>query len=126
MRTFALARIYEPKIEDHYFDIPDSFKVEDYLSKGFGRMHGDKPVQVRLRITPPASAWIAGSRWHSSQKIKQNADGSIVLSMTCPVTDTLVRWVLQLGGNVKVISPGQLKTLVYRAAKELSENNDVE
>jgi predicted DNA-binding transcriptional regulator YafY len=125
IRTFALARIFEPKIEDHYFDIPDSFRVEDYLSKGFGRMHGDKPVQVRLRITPPASAWIAGSKWHSSQKIKQNADGSIILTMNCPVTDTLVRWILQLGGNVKVEGPGQLKTLVCQAAKELVKNNAV-
>jgi predicted DNA-binding transcriptional regulator YafY len=125
IRTFALARIFEPKIEDHYFDIPDSFKVEDYLSKGFGRMHGDKPVQVRLRITPPASAWIAGSKWHSSQKIKQNADASIILTMTCPITDTLVRWVLQLRGNVKVIAPRQLKTLVFQAAKDLAGNNTV-
>jgi predicted DNA-binding transcriptional regulator YafY len=49
LRTFSLARIFEPQIEDHYFDIPDSFTVDDFLSKGFGRMHGDRPVRVRLR-----------------------------------------------------------------------------
>ncbi|HUL01463.1 MAG TPA: WYL domain-containing protein [Nitrospirota bacterium] len=125
IRTFSLARVFEPKIEDHYFDIPDSFKVEDYLSKGFGRMHGDKPVQVRLAITPPASAWIAGSKWHSSQKIKQNSNGSIILTMTCPITDTLVRWVLQMGGNVKVETPKQLRELVNQAASDLVGNNPV-
>lgn len=123
IRTFALARIYEPKIEDHYFEIPDSFKVEDYLSKGFGRMHGDKPVQVRLRVTPPTSAWIAGSKWHSSQKIKHLEDGSIILFMTCPVTDTLVRWILQMGGNVKVETPRQLREMVVENAKELVRVN---
>jgi predicted DNA-binding transcriptional regulator YafY len=49
VRTFALGRVFEAKTEDHYFDIPDSFKVEDYLSKGFGRMKGDAPFNVRLR-----------------------------------------------------------------------------
>jgi proteasome accessory factor B len=123
IRTFSLGRVFEPKIEDHYFDIPDSFKVEDYLSKGFGRMHGYKPVKVRLRVTPPAAAWIAGSKWHSSQTIKQNQDSSIVLSMTCPVTDTLVRWILQMAGNVKVLAPRKLRELVFKQAIDLAENN---
>ena len=45
--------------------------------------------------------------------------------MTCPVTDTLVRWVLQLGGNVKVQAPKQLRQLVVKDAKELTRNNSV-
>ena len=123
VRTFSLSRVFEPEIEGHYFIIPDSFNVEDYLSKGFGRMHGDKPVQVRLRVTPPASAWIAGSKWHPSQKIRQLADGKIILTMACPLTDTLVRWVLQMGGNVKVEGPKILREMIVKDAKELVRNN---
>lgn len=32
IKVFALLRVVEPKIEDHYFIIPDSFKITDYLS----------------------------------------------------------------------------------------------
>jgi predicted DNA-binding transcriptional regulator YafY len=145
IKTFSLGRVFEPRLEDHYFDIPDSFKIQDYLSSGFGRMKGAasasskegrmkgdgastypkgyKPVKVRLRVTPPASAWIAGSKWHSSQTIKQNRDSSIVLTMTCPITDTLVRWILQMAGNVKVLAPKQLRELVFKQAMELAGNN---
>jgi len=123
VRTFSLSRVYEPRIEDHYFEIPDSFKVEGYLSKGFGRMHGETQRTVRLRITPPASAWIAGSSWHSSQQIKQFANGAILLTMVCPLTDTLVRWVLQMAGNVKVESPKELREMVVKSGKELVKNN---
>ncbi len=123
VRTFSLSRVYEPRIQDHYFEIPDSFKVEGYLSKGFGRMHGETPCNVRLRITPPASAWIAGSSWHSSQKIRQLAKGEILLSMICPLTDTLVRWVLQMAGNVKVETPKELREMVVKSGRELVENN---
>lgn len=123
IRTFALSRVFEPKIEDLCFDLPESFRVEDYLSKGFGRMHGEKPISVRLRVTPPASAWIAGSTWHSSQKIKTLDDGSIILTMTCPITDTLVRWILQIGENVKVETPKALRELVYKCGQKIMDNN---
>jgi predicted DNA-binding transcriptional regulator YafY len=60
---------------------------------------------------------------HSSQKIKQNADNSIILTMTCPITDTLVRWILQMAGNVKVLAPRRLRELVFSQATELAGNN---
>ena len=123
VKTFSLSRMYEPAIEDRYFEIPDSFRVEGYLSRGFGRMHGETPRMVRLRITPPASAWIAGSSWHSSQKIRKLSDGAILLTMSCPLTDTLVRWVLQMAGNVKVEAPKELRAMVVKCGKELVENN---
>lgn len=37
IRTFSLGRVFEPKIEEHFFIIPDAFKLEDHVSKGFGR-----------------------------------------------------------------------------------------
>ena len=123
VKTFSLSRVFEPKIEDHYFEMPESWNVEDFLSKGFGRMRGEGAVNVRLRISPPASAWIAGSRWHSSQKIKKLDSGEILLTMNSPLTDTLVRWILQMGGNVKVETPKELRDLVLKCGKELIANN---
>ena len=43
VKVFALLRVFEPKIEEHYFIKPDTFKIEDYLSTGFGRMYGGTP-----------------------------------------------------------------------------------
>jgi predicted DNA-binding transcriptional regulator YafY len=123
LRTFSLSRVYEPKIEDRYFDMPESFNVESFLSGGFGRMRGEKPVGVRLRIAPPASAWIGGSAWHSSQKIQKLESGAITLTMNCPVTDTLVRWVLQMAGSVKVEAPTELREAVLKSGRELAANN---
>ena len=124
VKTFSLSRVYEPALVDQYFDFPESFDVEDFLSKGFGRMRGDRPsANVRLRIAPPASGWIGGSTWHSSQKIKKLDNGAILLTMTCPITDTLVRWVLQMAGSVKVEAPRELRELILKSSKELVTNN---
>ena len=122
-RTFALSRISVPRIEDHFFIIPEKFDVKKYLEQGFGRVHGEKPERIELEITPPASSWIGRSKWHASQKIQNRKDGSILLTMTCPLTDTLVRWVLQMAGNVKVETPKELRELVIKSGKELVSNN---
>ncbi|MBN1131088.1 MAG: WYL domain-containing protein [Chitinispirillaceae bacterium] len=49
--------------------------------------------------------------------------GAICLSMRCPVTDSLVRWVLQLGGCVQVEAPMTLKSLVVKNARDLLKTN---
>ena len=43
--------------------------------------------------------------------------------MTCPVTDSLVRWVLQMGECVTIKFPASLKELVLCKAAALVENN---
>ncbi|MBN2035707.1 MAG: WYL domain-containing transcriptional regulator [Chitinispirillaceae bacterium] len=123
-RTFTLSRISNPRIEDHHFIIPEKFDVKKYLEQGFGRMHGEEPETVVLEITPPASKWIERSKWHSSQTIEKiGNDGTIKLSLTCPVTDTLVRWVLQMGECVRIQGPEKLKKLVVGKARELIKKN---
>ena len=103
--------------------MPEFFNVESFLSGGFGRMRGEKPVGIRLRIAHPASAWIGGSTWHSSQKIQKHDNGAITLTMNCPVTDTLVRWILQMAGSVKVEAPRELREAVLKSSRELVANN---
>jgi hypothetical protein len=74
-------------------------------------MYGGTPEQIRLRLRPPVSAWVSTSKWHSSQKIKKLENGEIDLQMKCPVTDTLVRWVLQIGECVRIEGPESLKSM---------------
>ncbi len=122
IKVFALLRVFEPKIEEHCFIKPDSFKIEDYLSTGFGRMYGGKPEQIRLRLRPPVSAWVSTSKWNSSQKIKKLENGEIELQLKCPVTDTLVRWVLQMGECVRIEGPESLKSIAGEKAEKFLSN----
>jgi predicted DNA-binding transcriptional regulator YafY len=124
IRTFSLARVYEPEIENRYFEMPEDFRVEEHLAGGFGRMRGEEPREIRLCISPPASAWIGGSRWHSTQKLKTLENGALQLFMRCPVTDSLVRWILQMGGSVKVEAPEELRILVVKNAQALLVANE--
>jgi predicted DNA-binding transcriptional regulator YafY len=124
IRTFSLNRIEHVEKTEHCFILPDSFNADTYLAEGFGRMTGKTNSKIQLHITPPASAWISASKWHSSQTIKHHTDGSITLTMNCPITDSLVRWVLQLGENVRIHYPKELKNRVWECASALIKNNE--
>jgi predicted DNA-binding transcriptional regulator YafY len=121
-KTFVLSQMNDPQILDHYFMIPKEFSSAQYLDQSFGRMHGEKPERVELEITPPASSWIGRSKWHGSQKIVNRKDGSILLSMTCPITDSLVRWVLQMGECVSIVRPESLRELAKEKAGRFLKN----
>ena len=122
IRTFALDRIYNPRTLEHGFAIPKDFKIDDYLEKGFGRMQGGKTEAIRIKLWGTAVAWIRRLIWHPSQKIEEKRDGSIILCLDCPMTDSLVRWVLQMGGNARVLAPASLKALVRTEAQVISAN----
>lgn len=122
-KTFVLSQMNDLKILDHYFMIPEGWNSTQYFEHSFGRMHGEKPERVELEITPPAASWIGRSIWHTSQKIQNKKDGSISLSMACPVTDSLVRWVLQMGECVIIKAPKTLKELVLTKAGALVRKN---
>lgn len=92
------------------------------MGRGFGQMHGDDPVEIELKVTPPAVGWVRRHRWHPSQKIEDVPDG-IKLMLHCPVTETLVRWILQMGGSVKVCKPKDLRERVLEMAQKLVMNN---
>ncbi len=123
IRTFVLAHMSEPAAVEHFFSIPAGFKVEEYLSQGFGRMRGVTARRVSLRIREPASGWVGRSRWHPTQKTSRTADGALRLRMSCPVTESLVRWVLQMGECVTVEAPEELRVAVVAKAEATVRNN---
>lgn len=123
-RTFVLGHIHEPAILDHYFDVPESFSVRRYLGEGFGRMHGGEDArEIELVVSPPAAGWVGRSRWHSSQQTREMGSGVIGLTLECPITDSLVRWVLQMGECVEVKRPEPLRRLVVEKARALVAAN---
>jgi predicted DNA-binding transcriptional regulator YafY len=122
-RKFVLSQMSNPALLDMRFSIPKQFSVRRFLGQGFGRMRGDEPVQVKLRIAAPASSWVGRSKWHPTQRISKARDDIITLSMKCPLTDSLVRWILQMGECVEVLGPKELRGMVVEKARVLVGKN---
>jgi predicted DNA-binding transcriptional regulator YafY len=122
VRTFNLAAVAKAEIVDAAYEIPADFDAVKHFGRGFGRMHGEGDERVVLRVTYPAAQWIGRYIWHQSQTTRRRGDG-IEIAMTCPVTDSLVRWVLQMGECVAVDKPESLRRAVVEKATAMAKNN---
>ena len=68
---------------------------------------GDEPRDITLRFTGEAIPYIRECRWHESQRLEEQPDGSLLLTLSVAEPQEVVRWARQFGENATVVSaPG--------------------
>jgi len=115
--TFAVSRIKHAEILDKGFLIPEDFSISEIMGSHFGIHHGEKEYTVKIEFSPDDAPYIMERDWHPTQSIKENKDGSIVLSLTTNHLFGVKRWVLSFGSGARVIQPKQLKDEIIRELK---------
>jgi len=111
---FKVDRIREVTLLDEHYRIPDDFDLEAYLGSTWGIMRGEagEPVNVVLRFEPEAGSWVSEEYWHPSQRVEEQADGSVLFRLHVAVTPELVNWLLYYGRRVEVLEPPELRKRV--------------
>jgi predicted DNA-binding transcriptional regulator YafY len=123
VRQFYLGRIRQWRLlpgEGSYTVIP-GFDAETYLSQGFGSLHGDEPVVVRLVFSAKQSIWIRERTYHPTQHTTELPDGRLELTMTVAGTQEALRWILGYGAEVEILEPNSLRQEAAETAKKLTE-----
>jgi proteasome accessory factor B len=72
--------------------------------------------EITIRFSPEAASDIKRKKWHPSQKITDNKDGSIDFTVTISGHDEIMKWILSWGSKAKVISPKELKEKIKKEA----------
>lgn len=108
VRTFGLSRIKNAKILENRFQIPEDFNFEKIAGAHFGIIWGDKEYKVRIKFMADQAPYVRERDWHPAQSIKENKDGSIVLSFKTNHLYELKRWILSWGAGAKVLGPKEL------------------
>jgi predicted DNA-binding transcriptional regulator YafY len=121
VRTFAICRIHNLLITSDHFTIPDSFSISEYLEKAFDQTTGHAVYDITIRFTPYQSQWIREHRWHPTQQLVENDDGSATLKLTVGALDAVKRWVMRYGAQAEVIEPQELRDMVSQEVRELGE-----
>ena len=67
------------------------------------------PVEVVLRFAPSVAARVQEARWHPSQQVTAEADGSLTWRATVAGTIEVRLWVLSWGDDVEVLEPAALR-----------------
>ena len=108
IRIFALDRIKSLRQTAETFEIPEDFKVEDFMQTSFGVFHG-APVDVRIRFKADIAGYIREKTWHETQKIESQDDGSIIFEARVAGTDEIKYWLMSWGAKAEVLSPAALR-----------------
>lgn len=119
IRIFALDRILDLKNTNDSFETMKDFVLEDYLSSALGIEAGKEPQEVCIQFDRHQARWIRERRWHHTQMIELQDDGSIILRMTVSGLGEVKRWVLGFGRHAEVLYPEKLREELMEEAKSM-------
>jgi predicted DNA-binding transcriptional regulator YafY len=67
------------------------------------------PCRIRVKMNEYWANYAKHHRWHDSQRVTPNADGSFELTMHVRPCFELEQWVLRFGENIEVLEPAELR-----------------
>lgn len=90
--------------------------MDDYFKSGWHIMRYGAPVEVVLRFSKNIARWIKRRKWHPTQTIKEQKDGSIIFNVQLEGTKEIKWWTYHWAPNCEIISPPELRK---EAAEEI-------
>lgn len=112
LRLFALHRVQEYTMGAEPFTPIADQKIQEWIDSAFFLEHTEKEHRVKIRFSRDASRYIRERKWHPSQELIEEEDGSCVLSFTTPSLDETKRWVMTYGAQAQVLEPAELRVIL--------------
>ena len=99
VRHYKIDRIGGVDVQNLLFPKPADFDLGEQLANSFGVHRGDgEGVRVRVNFLSPVARYVEEPRWHPSQQLKKQKDGSLLAEFELAETDEIVKWILSFGG----------------------------
>jgi predicted DNA-binding transcriptional regulator YafY len=119
LRTFAVERIRRVAHQEETFSLIAELESDPFKhSLGAYRAAGVATSRVQIRFHPRLAPYVRERSWHASQRLKDRADGSVVMTMDVCDDYTLRSWILSFGRGARVLAPA---ALVEWISDELAE-----
>lgn len=119
LRTFVPARVEKIELTGITFPRPENFSLEARLRDSFGVHSGKGTHDVLIRFSPRVAVYIREKKWPGAQQLVELDDGGVELTLKLSSLVEVERWVLEWGGDAKVIKPPQLDERVKAAARKI-------
>lgn len=122
LRTYSLARMKELAITESSFEIPEDFDAKNFRDLTFGIFTSkENPVKVHIHFDTNLSNYVLERKWHETQEILQNEDGSVELSFMSNQLMEILRLVLRFGSSAKIVEPPELVKMMEDEIKKIQE-----
>jgi predicted DNA-binding transcriptional regulator YafY len=110
-RNYRLDRIEDLEVLDRTAAAPEAFNLQDYASRSFGIYQGEVQ-EIVLSMAPEAAADALGWRFHPSQIVEPQADGSVVVRFWATGLLELAWHLFTWGDRVRVVRPEALRLIL--------------
>ncbi len=118
-RTFKLSRLVRLTMTEQIFEEPREFDLDDYFGRAWSMIPEGKLYKVHLHFEPMVAGNVSEVRWHATQRVEANDDGSIEFHATVDGLREITWWILGYGDQVKVVGPPKLRKAVREVARNV-------
>jgi predicted DNA-binding transcriptional regulator YafY len=123
IRTFKLNRILNIQNTNKRFTGGDDFDPQKHFGRAWSMIPEGRIYNVKLLFTPKIACNVSEVRWHSTQQVTQNEDGSATVEFRVDGLGEISWWILGYGDQVRILAPRKLKKKVIAIAKNMIEVN---
>ena len=121
IRTFHIGRILDIRMNEGKYEIPKSFSLDKYLRNAWCLIAEKGPdSDVEIRFSPLVAQNVSEVRWHKTQQVTKNEDGSILFRVRVSGLHEISWWILGYGKEAEVIKPAALRDIMRKHAEELN------
>ncbi|QDV19511.1 HTH domain protein [Gimesia panareensis] len=115
IRTFKVDRISEVDVQPKLmsFQRPKDFHPAKYLEHSFGIFTEERaPQSIRIRFAPKVVRILQEKKFHSSQRLIQKRDGSVIAEYQLTGFEEIRPWILSFGRHARVLEPVELVEMI--------------
>ena len=123
IRTYKMDRIEDVHSTNLKATIPAEFDLQEWLEHSFGVFRSSGPLQkIRIRFSRDVARYVQESRWHKSQKLMPQKDGTLIAEFDLTDTQEIKRWIMSFGPSATVLEPRELVEDVQRDLQVMLDN----
>lgn len=121
-RNFRLDRMDALQVLDIYSARPEDFSLQDYAARSFGIYQGEVE-DIVLRVSPEKAEDALGWRFHPTQRVEAQADGSVLVSFTASGMLELCWHLFTWQDQIEIVAPESLRaTMIEELARALARH----
>jgi len=121
IRTFKLERIQRIELIARSYEIPEDFDPREQLADAWSIWFTEgEPVEVVLKFHPRVANRVRETRWHRSEQVEDQPDGSLIWRARVAEVQEMVPWIRGWGADVEVVEPKELRERMTGEARRLA------
>jgi CRISPR-associated endonuclease/helicase Cas3 len=121
LRTLKIERIERVELQRESYLIPADFNPAELLKDAWGIWYTeDEPVEVILKFGPRVAQRVGETRWHRSEQVALQPDGSLLWQARIAEPKEMLPWVRGWGADVEVLAPAELRERLKEEARSLA------